>query len=297
MIADEIKSYGGDILKFAGDALIVEWTHCMLPEGEKQQPITLLAALCASKLVDKCSDYPVTAPQDGKHIATLNIHCALGYGNVVGAHVGDMDRMEYIILGSTIQQIAVGLDQSKLGQVVASPEAINSLRNTVDFDGDLIKDGEYTLIAFKDNQKFQPKETFIRPTKSFEREPVSSQCSDWSLEEMEALQRKMSRYVHSVVYSDEFAEEEDGCDTRLRKTESELRDVFTVFIQPEMKNLDINGIAAGDQEILEILNSIMFLVNAEVTHFQAHLRQFIVDDKGLVVIANFGLRGSTFPNM
>jgi hypothetical protein len=27
------------------------------------------------------------------------------------------------------------------------------------------------------------------------------------------------------------------------------------------------------------------------------LRQFIVDDKGLVIIANFGLRGSTYPNM
>jgi hypothetical protein len=110
----------------------------------------------------------------------------------------------------------------------------------------------------------------------------------------------MSRYVHSVVYSDEFAVEETQnnrkAHSKKKQTQSELRDVFTVFIQPTLKE-DLNAGDAVDDETLELLNSILFIVNSEVNHFKAHLRQFIVDDKGLVVIANFGLRGSTFPNM
>jgi len=80
------------------------------------------------------------------------------------------------------------------------------------------------------------------------------------------------------------------------RTQSELRDVCTVFLQPKI-DFDLNGERAGDEDTIQLLNSIMFIVNSEVVHHKAHMRQFIVDDKGLVVIFNFGLRGSTFPNM
>jgi hypothetical protein len=137
---------------------------------------------------------------------------------------------------------------------------------------------------------------------------VSDLCRDWSSQELEDLQRRMSRYVHAVVYSDEFSRDDGAATSGGRRsnsnvksgqTQSELRDVFTVFIQPILsgKAENLNGPDAGDAETLALLNSILFIVNSEVTHYKAHLRQFIVDDKGLVVIANFGLRGSTFPNM
>ncbi|CAB9531347.1 cyclase type 10 [Seminavis robusta] len=306
-IVSEIKAYGGDILKFAGDALIVEWTKEMLPQGQQHLPVTLLAALCASKLVDKCSDYPVT--RFGEHICTLNLHCALGYGAVVGAHCGDMDRMEYIILGDSIQQIANGMDLSQLGEVVASPEAMRAL-----LEGDHVEfteaytDGQPHTLAFKHDQKFHVTSTMTLPAIK-PRTSASSLCQNWSAQELEDLQRRMSRYVHSVVYSDEFSKEENmsasGHKTismartktvKSGQSQSELRDVFTVFIQPKLTG-SLNGESAGDVETLQLLNSILFIVNSEVTHYKAHLRQFIVDDKGLVVIANFGLRGSTFPNM
>jgi class 3 adenylate cyclase len=153
-------------------------------------------------------------------------------------------------------------------------------------------------LAFKGEQKFQSKATIALP--DFTRPPVSSSCHEWSLDDLENLQRQMSRYVHSVVYSDEFAVEESNnrkSHSKKKQTQSELRDVFTVFIQPKLK-VDLNAEENfRDSDTLELLNSILFIVNSEVNHFKAHLRQFIVDDKGLVIIANFGLRGSTYPNM
>ena len=304
MIVDEIKDCGGDILKFAGDALIIEWTQEMLPEGQKHINVTLLAAHCGSQLVGKCSDFRVD--RDGQ-LFTLNLHCALGFGDVVGAHCGDMDRMEYLILGDSVKQIAAAMEIAKLGEVVASPEAMAMLGNNVVSLTNPYREGEHYTVAFKNDQKFQAKGAFQIPKST--RTPVSEQCKNWSAQELEDLQRRMSRYVHGVVYVDEFCREEAMVDLSQRRsnfsrnsnakskqTQSELRDVFTVFIQPKFTD-DLNGDASGDDETLDLLNSIMFIVNTEVTHHKAHLRQFIVDDKGLVVIANFGLRGSTFPNM
>ena len=304
MIVDEIKDCGGDILKFAGDALIVEWTQGMLPEGQKHLNLTLLAALCGSQLVGKCSDYRVA--RNGQFF-TLNLHCALGFGKVVGAHCGDMDRMEYLILGDSVKQIAAAMEVAKLGEVVASPEAMAMLDNNVVSWTNSHREGGHHTVAFKNDQKFQTNAELQIPKST--RVPISEQCENWSAQELDDLQRRMSRYVHGVVYADEFCREEAMVDlgqrrssfsrnsnAKSKQTQSELRDVFTVFIQPKITD-DLNGDASGDDETLDLLNSIMFIVNTEVTHHKAHLRQFIVDDKGLVVIANFGLRGSTFPNM
>jgi class 3 adenylate cyclase len=121
LIVSEVILYGGDILKFAGDAFFAEWR---IAEGadtnsdnEKTSnplselnaslvsinelnfddfdmlPITrcvMMAAKCATSIVTKFSDYHVTAV-DG-HVtneAMLNVHCGVGVGQVVGLHVRD----------------------------------------------------------------------------------------------------------------------------------------------------------------------------------------------------------------
>jgi len=305
MIVDEIQLCSGDILKFAGDALIVEWTQEMLPEGQKHLNVTLLAAICGTRLVNKCSDYPVNV--NGQNSCTLNLHCALGYGEVVGVHCGDMDRMEYLILGDSIKQVADAMDLAKIGEVVASPKAVEMLGDSVSWK-EPCEAGRHHTLAFKKDQTFQTKD-WVQITET-KRVPASGRCEDWTLQDLEDLQRRMSRYVHGVVYADEFCREEllavatqrnlssdrNCSNDKSKQTQPELRDVFTVFIQPVI-TWELNGEAACEEVTTSLLNTIMFIVNTEVTHHKAHLRQFIVDDKGLVVIANFGLRGSTFPNM
>lgn len=121
LIVSEVMLYGGDILKFAGDAFFAEWRVAEdsdnSSENEKTSnplsdlnaslvsineinlddtdllPVTrcvMMAAKCASSIVKKFSDYHVTSG-DG-HInseAMLNVHCGVGVGQVVGLHVGD----------------------------------------------------------------------------------------------------------------------------------------------------------------------------------------------------------------
>jgi class 3 adenylate cyclase len=121
LIVSEVILYGGDILKFAGDAFFAEWRvpddSDTNSENEKTSnplsdlnaslvsindfnlydtnilPVTrcvMMAAKCASSIVKKFSDYHVTSG-DGQvnSAAMLNVHCGVGVGQVVGLHVRD----------------------------------------------------------------------------------------------------------------------------------------------------------------------------------------------------------------
>ena len=140
LIVSEVILYGGDILKFAGDAFFAEWRVAddsdINSETEKTSnplsdlnaslasineinmndddllPVTrcvMMAAKCASSIVKKFSDYQVNDE------AMLNVHCGVGVGQVVGLHVRDSKdgededaeelRREFLLLGNPIDQV------------------------------------------------------------------------------------------------------------------------------------------------------------------------------------------------
>ena len=152
MIVSEVIQHGGDILKFAGDAFFAEWKVVETP-NEKSKTATplselnaslvsinemdwddgddvpklsscvLQAAKCAISIVEKFSDYHVTAVAGGNNEAMLNVHCGIGVGHIVGLHVGDYKedqeeegvelRREFLILGDPIDQVCTGTPVSR----------------------------------------------------------------------------------------------------------------------------------------------------------------------------------------
>jgi len=335
MIVDEVEAFGGDILKFAGDAVFCEWQATISNRiesgdgnslaGSSQGSIepwhglgleecVLTAAACGARIVKKCSDYPVYygGGSSGTQVGTLNIHCGVGFGEVVGVHVGDREtRMEYLILGDPIDQVADAILVASRGQIVASPEALVILEETTDLsqhilDSDMDKP---QVIASKSKCFFNPLGTdhvqqdwtvTLQDFTTKPRERLARRCDDWSLSALTRLCQRMALYVHPVVVNDEFAlKMYPGDRSRPQKrhrSEAELRDVYTVFIMP-LITARLTGDDEEDCKVLILLNDIMLTMTRELARFKGHLRQFIVDDKGVVLIANFGLRGSTFPNM
>jgi class 3 adenylate cyclase len=143
MIVGEVIQYGGDILKFAGDAFFAEWKVVKdddNEEGNRDNPLAhlnaslasinefnwdddddipklsscvLSAAKCGASIVKKFSDYHVTAVVEK---TMLNVHCGVGVGHLSGLHVGDFKedqeeegvelRREFLILGEPIDQVS-----------------------------------------------------------------------------------------------------------------------------------------------------------------------------------------------
>jgi class 3 adenylate cyclase/tetratricopeptide (TPR) repeat protein len=373
MIVDEVVNYGGDILKFAGDAFFAEWRitseddfACDAENLQRQRKLrnhplsrfrrsfksafgetkpewqsrslsecVLAASMCAASMVEKYSDFEVPHARDlsisfGKEQqsdAMLNVHCGIGVGTLVGLHVGDHlktadsllaeNRREYLFLGDPIDQVSKATDVATDGEVLASPEAVLYLADTCHVPDDMLSSTEPVLIASRNMCRLRPK---VSTRKSISESTVVSKasqqtmyhslvahCKDLDEPTLARLHRQLALYVHPVLRGDDlaanasmhggpaFTRSKDASQSRHR-AEAELRTVYTMFIKAVMPP-KLSGIDETDRTLYSKLQNIMQVVCRELNKYRGHLRQFIVDDKGVVLIATFGLRGSTFANM
>jgi class 3 adenylate cyclase len=103
MIIQNVMEHGGDVLKFAGDSIFVEWA--VIEHGlDTIEECTAVAALCAASIAECCQDFPIFGAD--KTAGFLNVHCSLGVGDVAAVHIGD-DRLrrEFLLLGDPIDQV------------------------------------------------------------------------------------------------------------------------------------------------------------------------------------------------
>lgn len=294
----------------------------------------LAASKCAAVLVEKFSDYEISVTHsqllsgdnDGINEAKLNLHCGVGCGKMVGLHVGDYKegqeedgvelRREFLILGDPIDQVSVAGDMAKNGEVYASPQALAALSCCCgDMPMDMRKSDVPLCITLRDKTMFSLG-TALRQEKNLEfelanhedilYEALRTQSFELNQAALARLHLQMALYVHPVIRDDELAlsaairagkvsQPQNSIESRLL-SEAELRSVYIMFIKAVITPT-ITGDRKVDQTLYNLLADIMHVTSRELDRYSGHLRQFIVDDKGVVMIATFGLRGSTFPNM
>jgi hypothetical protein len=248
----------------------------------------------------------------------------------LGFHAGDDTRREYLLLGDAIPQVGEAIAFGSSGEVVASPQVFQILTSPASScettDKEELKQPQVIFSSRPD--KFEKTSNLLDPTMLRRPPPESSSmytrpclCTllkDWDCQSLVKLQQRMLLYVHPAVVDGEVFtnvyhnrgassfDEYDGSqsllssshhDQQILQSEAEIRQVFTVFLQPLIDvNIEMDE-AEQVEGTLAVLNQIMVLANRELNRFKGHLRQFILDDMGVVLIANFGLRGSVFPQM
>lgn len=111
-----IKGYGGDIIKFAGDGLLVIWQYQNLEKA------TLLAAQTALEARKELENFRV-----GER--TLSTRIALGAGQITLTGLGGVfNRWEMVITGDALDQIVKAQPNLQPGQIVVSAEAWKNLK-------------------------------------------------------------------------------------------------------------------------------------------------------------------------
>lgn len=236
-----------------------------------------------------------------------------------------------------LYQVSKAADAAKDGEVLASPEALLSLAFCCDLTDDQRLATEPVCIASRDKSYLNfdvavednPGHSALQPYES-----LRMHCKALNHDALQRLNLQMALYVHPVIRVDELAlsaaiqagkisQPTETLESRHR-AEAELRSVYTMFITPIITPR-ITGRKRVDEDLYAKLGDIMHVTSRELDRYSGHLRQFIVDDKGLfscqpvqiggfdtfnsnarrslfwitgvVLIATFGLRGSTFPNM
>ena len=110
-----VRSYGGDIIKFAGDGLLVIW------EDDNLEKATMRAAQTALDARSQLAGFRVENQ-------TLSTRIAISAGQIALTGLGGVfNRWEILITGDAIEQVSRAQSSLKPGQISVSPAAWKSM--------------------------------------------------------------------------------------------------------------------------------------------------------------------------
>ncbi|MGZ9165597.1 MAG: adenylate/guanylate cyclase domain-containing protein, partial [Anaerolineales bacterium] len=135
LLIDIIHNYGGDVVKFAGDAVIAVWpvvSNSIPEEGSGTvDPIsradywqwTMRAAECAIRIRERLTNYKA---ED----ANLYLKLAVSTGRISTAHVGGVfNRWEFLLTGNPLVELGIANNLAKAGDILITPSAWKLIRN------------------------------------------------------------------------------------------------------------------------------------------------------------------------
>jgi class 3 adenylate cyclase/tetratricopeptide (TPR) repeat protein len=265
-LIDLVYEYGGDVVKFGGDAIIVIWP---IPESlpgqtpaepaptsnELQRGLTLRAAACAFKIRERLLNYQA----DG---SALYLKFSLGTGRVWESHIGGVfNRWEFVLVGEPLVEISAANHLAKAGDIIAGPSAWVLIREDCDaepFDFELGPEGHVGVAARLRKLKHDSESsTGLRETK---------------LNLDEAAQAALRPYIPGAIIHRISAGQSDWL--------AELRKVTILFINlPELSH----------HTSLETAQETMRLIQQLVYRYEGSLNKISQDDKGVMIDAAFGL--------
>jgi hypothetical protein len=133
-LVDVIYSFGGDIIKFAGDALV-----CLFANSDLIAPKNARKSVNSTGMVDVVLQAMMCAHAiRGVKTDTLSVHVAMSCGEMCFGILGGVEnRWECLISGPCIHQLSDCLDDAPSTQAAITPECLNVLKGHALQDMDL----------------------------------------------------------------------------------------------------------------------------------------------------------------
>ncbi|MBF0278656.1 MAG: AAA family ATPase [SAR324 cluster bacterium] len=153
-LIERIHEHGGDVLKFAGDAILAVWIADEQESGLKQA--ARAAAQCGIVLQEG------SAKASNSKNFDLSVRISIGVGTMWMSHLGGInEHWEILIAGEPLNQVASADKWGIPTRVTLSGEAWNLVR---DFsEGTPVEEGNVRLDAIKDSAPLKPAISPILP--------------------------------------------------------------------------------------------------------------------------------------
>eukprot|EP00002_Diphylleia_rotans_P035501 TRINITY_DN7759_c0_g1_i6.p1 TRINITY_DN7759_c0_g1~~TRINITY_DN7759_c0_g1_i6.p1 ORF type:complete len:1558 (-),score=220.96 TRINITY_DN7759_c0_g1_i6:91-4764(-) len=307
-----VDYFRGDVVKIAGDALLIVWRTEIedefdvnaeatpfdgMSENESIQDISTdgiastlgVAVRCALTSMEACKNYDIQSshPLLKSILAntnppfSFNIHCSISSGLLFDVICGGLsNQWEYLVCGDAVfQSLAECLGESKYGELIMDKVSMGFLRSnqtvvkTLHCDKILRRGTEYYRISWAPTRpSIRPLMCMPTATRKFIR-----MCQDLekNSNRREILER-FGLFLPSLVLN------------RLQRSQftfqSELRHCSILFIS-------LSGINFSKETSLPALQNAFQSIQESTQKFDGFLRQFLVDDKGCVAIVVFGAPG------
>ncbi len=264
-LIDLVYEYGGDVVKFGGDAIIVVWPILEVPDQTPGGPVpasnqilrrlTLRAAECAFKIRERLLNYQA----DG---STLYLKFSLGTGRVWESHIGGVfNRWEFVLVGEPLIEISAANHLAKAGDIIAGPSAWELIKEDCDaepFNFELETSGHGGVAA--------------RLRKLTNDAQASTGLRENKLNLDDTAQAALRPYIPGAIIHRISAGQSDWL--------AELRKVTILFINlPDLSH----------HTSLETAQETMRLIQQLVYRYEGSLNKISQDDKGVMIDAAFGL--------
>ena len=280
-----IARHGGDVVKFAGDALLVvfpidttgETTGGAFPDAKTA---ALQATSCAVALATNLHNWAAHKDEVTGETYTLSLHIGVGVGagdapgaggTLTALHVGGVQGLwEFVLAGPPMVQVNAAEPLATSGEVCVSAEAWQ-----------LVKPHATGHAAPDDDDRgFIIIDTLTDTG-------VNTSMSLPSLKVNRDIATLMKRYVPDTV----APKLEAGIDTHI----AELHMVSVLFINCQGVHL-----AAGPDSPLDVVSKdgkrIMTMVQKCVAHYEGSVNKMLVDDKGTLIMCVLGLPPRPHPD-
>ncbi len=248
-LIDLIWQHGGDVVKFAGDAIYAVWPT--IAHQETLAEVTHAALQCAVVTQDRLKDYPL----ETGHILSLRIGIAAGV--VTATTVGGvLKRWELLLVGRPIGQVNSASSLAARGEIVIGDSAYQLLQSYARAEA---------IVAPEEEQPFWRVTKLLqqRSTLPIPQPPLKPEAT-----------RALNGFVAGAITSRLNANQDEWV--------AENRRVSVVFIS-------ISGVTQATTDVIDHMNNIMRSMQLGLYHHEGSVRQFIIDDKGTVFIAAFGV--------
>ncbi|XJO72964.1 hypothetical protein BDV3_004019 [Batrachochytrium dendrobatidis] len=285
-IIQTIVAHGGDIVKFAGDAVIFCWKSekaTNLTEVSRDKirgELVYKASHCCLTLLTKLGTYDIDIEDCPTKI--LRIHLGIGAGLVYDVLVGgEPGRWEHFIAGDGVNQLSQVLDLAKAGELALSHQALKWLACVIDIATVNLGDYDKRCIILTGLEKA------VR--KGHAPPDIEDEIIFKNTRQMEANVDLYKLFVDRTAL---FKLQADINQSRLFQMDAglldllnltELRQVTTIFIK--VGSLQV----VHRNDILDESQRAISIVQTALHRCEGSLRQFHVDDKGAVILCFFGL--------
>jgi len=262
-LIDIIHDYGGDVVKFAGDAVIAVWP--IVPDNisaagspaadlvsrADQWQWTMRAAECAIEIRERLTNYRV---ED----ANLYLKLAISSGQILATHVGGVfNRWEFLLTGNPLVELGIANNLAKAGDILVTPSAWKLIHNDCYAELMEFELKESIAQAGRLDELNKPSSIFGTPAK-----PVIPEGSENSLR----------AYIPGAIINRLTAGQGSWI--------AELRRVTVLFIN--LPDLD-------QRTDLESAQNIARLIQRSVYRYEGSINKINVDDKGITIVAALGL--------
>jgi class 3 adenylate cyclase/tetratricopeptide (TPR) repeat protein len=262
-LIDIIHDYGGDVVKFAGDAVIAVWpivANDVAAGGTGEGgPIsradlwqwTMRAAECAITVRERLSNYQL---ED----ASLYLKLAVSTGHITAAHVGGVfSRWEFLLTGNPLIELGIANSLAGAGDILITPSAWKLIRN----------DSVASPMEFELKDAIAQGGLLDRLNK-----PSSIYTIRKKVQIPEGGENSLRAYIPGAIINRLSAGQSSWI--------AELRRVSVLFISlPDI-----------DQETkLETAQNIARLIQRSIYRYEGSINKINVDDKGITIVAALGL--------